>query len=119
MTSKRDHAGWLMLDHRDSPGFSEAEMRKANPRLKPTAGKGLYETNVVHCRHCQKGLIVHPLLMADLPYCHLCDAYICESCKVTMAASGQHMPFDKLADLIQERTLKGLPPTITLERPHG
>lgn len=119
MQSKRQQAGYLALDHRDSPGLTEAQVRATNPQFKQGAGRGLYETNVVHCAHCQKGLVVHPLLMADLPYCHLCDRYVCPSCKTTMVVSGRHMPFSKLADLVQDAALKGLPPPVSLERLHG
>lgn len=107
-----------MLDHRESPGMTESEIHKINPQLRPSAGRGLHETNIVHCTHCQKGMVVHPLFMADLPYCHHCDAYICESCKLTLVVTGVHMPFSKIIEEAQYRAEKGLP-QINLERLHG
>lgn len=119
MITQRRKAGYLAMDHRESPGVSEADMHKNAPELKVTAGRGLYETNIVHCGHCQKGLVVHPLLMIDLPYCHKCDAHICEACKTTMVVTGECLPFSKIVDIVQEAALKGLPPPINLERIHG
>lgn len=119
MKTQRGKAGWLMLDHRESPGLSEAEIRRKGMGLKEGAGRGLHETNVLHCAHCTKGMVVHPLFMIDLPFCALCDAHICDQCKTAQVVSGRHLPFSKVADLFQEAALKGLPPPLSLERLHG
>jgi hypothetical protein len=114
MKTKRSAEGYLLIDHSASPGLTEAEAHRGG--LPVYAGRGLYETSVVNCGHCQKGIIVHPLLMRDVPTCSKCDSYVCESCKLTAVVTGACIPFTRVVDETQERVARGLPITW---RPHG
>jgi hypothetical protein len=85
--SKRSQEGYFLLDHRESPGLTDAHVQKA--ALPPGAGRGIFEAPQITCSHCQKGVVINPLRNRDRNYCAKCDHYICDDpCGLAYKVSG-------------------------------
>jgi hypothetical protein len=69
------HRGYLLVDHRESPGVSETLIAQAQaagyPVLNP--GRGLHEADTYTCPHCQ-GIVVKSPRKTD----H--DRHVCLKC---------------------------------------
>ena len=81
--SKRDQEGYLMIDHRNSPGFSCDEV--GTTALGP--GK-LYESATFTCSHCQRVVVINPSRTRERGYCPKCDHYVCDECELRRVQSG-------------------------------
>ena|SRR3990167_1683783 len=76
------HTGYLMIDHRDSPGVPEALIHAAIAAGKPAplAGAGsLFEADTFTCAHCHAIVIKNPLRTRGRHYCAKCDRYVCDN----------------------------------------
>lgn len=122
--SKRALEGYVMVDHRNSPGVPEAQIRQAGlPGMLVDAGRSvLFEAPTVTCSHCQQVFMVNPDRQRERGYCWKCDHYICDLCAVAML-TGECTPFARLADQIeraarmQDDAVKGtiwLPPSLEI-----
>lgn len=69
-----------MLDHRaGAPG----------PSMKgPNTRKGLYESAVVTCSHCQYQIVLRPERTREREWCWTCDHYICDRCAAVRKVVG-------------------------------
>lgn len=92
MPGKRAHEGYLLIDHRDSPGVPLDLLLSIG--LPPECGKGVYESPTVTCCHCNAVVILNPMRTRPRGYCAKCDAYVCDNhgCNV------ECRPFAKLLD---------------------
>ena len=106
MRTKRSHEGYIMVDHRESPGLTDAQMRAA---YGGGSGRGLHEVPALNCAHCHKSMIVNPLRTRDRPWCRKCDAYVCDDCKLAMVLTEKHRPMSLICDEVQESAARGLP----------
>ena len=105
MSSKRDREGYLMIDNRESPGMPD-EMQVA-AGLPVGSGRGLYESAVIVCNHCQTGVVIEPKRTRERAYCRGCDSYICDACGVVLARTLTCTPFSKFADQYLEAAARG------------
>lgn len=114
--------GYLMVDHRASPGLPEdvALWAGYNPKL---AGEGkLYEVDILHCSHCGGHGIPHPLRTRERAKCMECDNheghYICDACDYLRTQPGYvHKPFVAVVDEFRNQAVKtvmGSPPKLIL-----
>lgn len=104
-------AGYLLIDHTDSPGLAPADVAQLPvPHAMDFAvGSGqVLERDVKQCRHCQRTVVLHPDRVRPRAYCPLCDAYICDPCDAIRATSLDHTPFEKVLDLAQNHAEKFL-----------
>lgn len=84
--SKRRHEGYLMIDHRASPGLPA-----------PGMGEGqLYETATITCVHCQTVVILSPTRTRARGYCQKCDHYVCDKPECNIDCT----PWNKIIDAI-------------------
>ncbi len=98
LRTKASHEGYLMIDHRASPGTPQVP------------GGTMLEAAASTCSHCQCQVIRNPARVRARAYCPKCDAYICDDCEaIRVAAGGACVPFEKLADQYFERVVRGLP----------
>jgi hypothetical protein len=96
MPSKRAHEGYLLIDHRNSPGLTPDLVGHDGSRT-PIVGKGqLYESATITCAHCQVIVILNPLRTRARGYCQKCDAYICDRPACHLACT----PFEAVIDEI-------------------
>ena len=88
--TKRNHEGYLLIDHRDSPG--------AGP-----VGKGqVFEAPTFCCSHCCAVVIINPLRTRSREYCAKCNHYICDTCGAIKAATGECKTFRQIIEETQE-----------------
>lgn len=83
MGPKPTYEGYLLIDHKNSPGLPEDVARRNgyNPKL---CGEGkAYETATMSCRHCRVSVVPNPLRLRPRNYCSRgrCNyRYICDAC---------------------------------------
>lgn len=110
MTSITHGEGYLIADHRASPGVPESVLHTAG--LPSFAGRGVFEAATIHCVHCGGSWIKNPERIRPRGYCRQCVKYVCDACDIAMAQSGYiHRTFEELAELVQSGryTLAGSP----------
>jgi len=99
--------GYLMVDHRASPGLPEdiARLSGYDPVL-CREGK-MYEADTMTCSHCKNVVVKNPFRSRDRNYCAKCSGhYICDMCAYEATASDYvHASFNKIADTIREQAL--------------
>lgn len=97
--------GYLMVDHRASPGIPEDAARAMgyDPKL---VGEGkLYEADIMHCAHCNNPYKRNPLRTRERYSCMACSGdYICDLCNhERLQPDYVHLPFRKIRDLVGAR----------------
>jgi hypothetical protein len=105
--SKKSLEGYVMIDHRASPGIPpEVANRLGIPK---DAGQGLYEGAFIMCNHCQNCImvVIDPLKPTDRIPCSGCNRYICNACEYKMKHLGERCKtFDEIADEICENAVQ-------------
>jgi hypothetical protein len=91
--SQRTHEGYLIVDHRNSPGI-----KCDNPDL----GEGkVYEVPTLGCRHCHGVQVINPKRTRERGFCFVCNRYVCDLCYALMHKSGYvHRTFMEVADMV-------------------
>lgn len=104
MTSLRQHAGYFVVDHRESPGVSLADFPLGVPPGTVLVGKGqMFEADVLTCSHCQRAVLLNPARERPRGYCAKCNHYICD----TPACNVDCQPIKKLLDDLQNQAERG------------
>lgn len=93
--------GYLLVDHRASPGLTEDQAIKLGYHPDQVSEGSIYEADVMTCSHCNTQVILNPLRERGRHFCFKCNKYICDWC----AAAAQkpdyvHCSMDELADKI-------------------
>lgn len=89
MSSLRRHEGYLLIDHRASPGT-------------PDIPEGtVFEVATIVCSHCQQRMIRNPLRTRERQYCAGCDHYICDRCAVVLKVTRQCQDIRRVLDRLQ------------------
>ena len=92
MTSLRSHEGYMLIDHSNSPGLSDALVTRQG--LPPGSGRIKFESATFTCSHCETVVILNPNRTRSRGYCPRCDHYVCDNCEVErVAAGGACYPF--------------------------
>lgn len=98
----RRDGGYLIIDHRNSPGLPEevALAMGLDPKL-VGAGK-ILEASTVTCAHCKGTVMKNPLRTRERTYCPKCRdtsdnaRYVCDGCALEMRMPDYtHTPFEK------------------------
>lgn len=81
---KSSYDGYLMVDHRASPGLPEAVALRMG--LDPLAlGEGkVFEASTVGCPHCGSHVVLNPMRTRERGHCMKCNRYICDACTAAM-----------------------------------
>jgi len=113
--SKKSQEGYLMVDHRFSPGINEEEARLSgfDPKL---CGEGKFlEAATLTCKHCKCAVVKNPLRTRERPFCMKCHHYICDICEFKSTQPGYvHAPFDKVVDETLTAAALGSPSKLLL-----
>jgi hypothetical protein len=96
--TQRAKEGYLMMDHRGTPGLD----------LPGNIGQGLFEAPTITCSHCQAVFMVNPQRTRERAFCRKCDHYICDACGAILHDTGICRPFAKVLDDAQELAARGL-----------
>jgi hypothetical protein len=99
MSSKRNQEGYLMIDHRFTPGVPPDIVRACGLPL--GAGQGLFEAATSTCSHCQAIVVMNPERTRERAYCRKCDHYICDRCAGVMAQTRECKTFKQIIDEVQ------------------
>jgi hypothetical protein len=96
----RQHGGYLMVDHRASPGLPEDVARWAgyDPAL-CREGK-LFEADTLRCAHCGSVVIKNPARTRERHNCQKCSGrFICDGCAFLASQPDYvHAPIEKKID---------------------
>lgn len=98
--------GYLLIDHRASPGITADFIRQCghNPADFPVVGEGqVYEAATKTCSHCQKVVIMSPTRKRERATCHKCGRYICDSCSGALFQTGECRMVRATLDRLQEK----------------
>jgi hypothetical protein len=97
----RKGEGYLMIDHRASPGLPEDIARKTGLDPKYCGEGKLYEAATLTCSHCKCAFLKNPLRTREREKCSKCGwHYVCDVCAAEMKMPGySHLPFEKLVDI--------------------
>ena len=112
MNSKRRHEGYLLIDHRGSPGISVDEARKAGLPVPACPAGQLYESATITCTHCNMVVILNPQRTRERGYCAKCDHYICDKVECRVAC----IPFKRILEVIDHETHRKGGPIIVPEQ---
>lgn len=108
--------GYLMVDHRASPGLSAEEARLAGyDPLMCREGK-LLEMATLTCSHCKCTVVKSHQRTRERPSCAKCGGhYICDICAFKASLPDySHAPFDKVIDDTLTRAAMGSPTQLLL-----
>jgi len=90
-----------MVDHRASPGISEAKALSMGLNPKHVAEGKLYETATLGCNHCGRNFIRNPMRIRQRGWCSVCDKYICDTCDAARRHPDYvHYTYRQLAELV-------------------
>lgn len=102
MPTKPRREGYLLIDHRNSPGV-DPELIRASGKAAPIVGPGqIFESPTITCCHCGVGVILNPNRTRPRGYCRSCDQYVCDS----PVCSAECKPFIKTLDIMQEQNFR-------------
>ena len=99
MSLKRAQEGYLIIDHRYSPGVLPGDCAKGSPIV--PAGN-TFESATITCAHCNRIVVLNPLRTRPRGYCAKCDHYICDEPGCGLECK----PFAKLLDELQEQAAR-------------
>lgn len=91
-------AGYLQIDHRNSPGLTPADVAGI-PGAVAVAGGEQLERDVMQCSHCQRSVVLNPGRVRARAVCPKCHHYICDGCEaIRVASGGACVPFKAVLD---------------------
>lgn len=104
--------GYLMIDHRASPGLPEEIARWAGYDPKLTGEGKVYEVDTLSCSHCTARVVPNVMRTRPRAKCFECDNreghYICDPCDFQRAQPGYvHTPYKEVIDNLLNQTVMG------------
>ncbi len=108
--------GYLMIDHRASPGLPEDIAIKTGLDPKSCGEGKLFEADTLTCRHCKTVAVKNPLRIRERASCSKCGHhYICDFCATDMLrADYSHTPFEALVEATAKVMTLGSPPKLIM-----
>lgn len=98
MNSQRSREGYLLIDHRYSPGLG--------PHGTQRGADTVIEAPTYTCSHCQRVVILNPSRTRERAYCPKCSHLICDECEAARIAAGWACrSFNEIADEIMEASV--------------
>jgi hypothetical protein len=113
MRGKQSDEGYVLIDHRNSPGISQ-EFIVANNLDAPAVGAGqMFESAIAVCHACGGDIILNPNRTRAREWCMEHDAYLCDRCALTRKLTGSCVPlkkrlFDLFERIIRTSNQKGI-----------
>lgn len=100
-------AGYVIVDHRDSPGVTAADVAHV-PGAIPVGKGQVFEADGLTCSHCQRGILINPQRTRPRGYCGKCDHYVCDGCEAIRVQTNTCVPMVQRFDALQEQATKFL-----------
>ena len=106
-------AGYLEIDHRDSPGLTPQDVAHVPGAV--VVGKGeQFKADVLTCSHCQRGIVLNPARVRPRGYCPKCHHYVCDGCEAVRVKTGACVPMAQQQEEAHDAAAKGAEPLIVL-----
>lgn len=97
----KNDTGYIMVDHRASPGIPEDMAIKLGYHPKQVKEGSTFESAVMSCSHCNTQVILNPLRTRERHYCPKCNLYICDWCEAARHQPDYvHRSMAEYADLV-------------------
>jgi len=81
MLSQKSREGYILIDHRASPGFTEEQALLLNLPYSQVKEGAVFETASLTCSHCRNAVLKNPLRIRERAHCFKCNHYICDICE--------------------------------------
>ena len=104
MSTLRSLEGYIMIDHRNSPGVPDEVMVKQG--LIPGSGRGLFESATFTCPYCETVVIMNPDRSRPRGYDRKLDRYICDRCETVRVSGAPMKTMKQVADEILNTNAK-------------
>jgi hypothetical protein len=99
---QRTHEGYLMVDHRASPGLPPDVARKMGYQADAVGEGTLYEAPTLGCPHCGACVVLNPDRKRPRNHCQKCHRYICDGCaQIAAHPDYVHRTFAEMVDMVQ------------------
>lgn len=102
--SKLKREGYLMIDHRASPGLPPDFCWSIGLDCPSIGANTLYESPVITCCHCNVVMILNPKRTRPRGYCSRCDDYVCASPSCNLECT----PFERVLDEAEKRARRSV-----------
>jgi len=110
--------GYLMVDHRASPGLPEDVARQAGYDPRWCREGKIYEADTMTCSHCKCSVVKNHFRTRERHFCAKCSGhYICDICAFKSTLPDYiHTPFERVIDQHFKAALtgEGSPPRLLL-----
>lgn len=108
--SKRSLEGYLMVDHRASPGLTPEQALRLGYHPTQVAEGRLFEAASLRCFHCGTHSIKNPMRVRERASCLACGAnYICDNCDLERKQPGYvHASFQEKVDAAHDLAIRGV-----------
>lgn len=86
------NTGYLLIDHRNSPGVTPDFIRSCgkDPKDFLVVGEGkVLESDTLTCSHCQKVVLMSPTRKRARAMCGKCNKFICDECSGSLFMTGE------------------------------
>lgn len=93
-------AGYVLVDHTNSPGLTAKDVAGIPGGVAMPEGTR-YERDMKTCAHCQNTVILNPGRVRDRAVCQKCHAYLCDTCGAAQGAGAACLPFEVILDRVQ------------------
>lgn len=101
--------GYLMIDHRASPGIPEDIARMFGLDSKHCGEGKMLEQATMTCLHCKNAVVKNPDRIRARGFCAQCNGYICDTCHAaTHDPLYSHLSFDQKVEVTKELAAKGM-----------
>ena len=74
--------GYLMVDHRASPGIPAEKALRLGYHPSQVAEGQMFEAATYGCPHCGASVVKNPLRVRERAFCFQCNSNICDDCNV-------------------------------------
>lgn len=102
MFAQKSREGYILIDHRASPGFTEEQAQTLNLPFHLTKEGKVFETGSLTCSHCKNAVLKNPLRQRERAHCHKCNHYICDLCEAqTREPDYIHMPYEGVIEKLK------------------
>lgn len=106
MFSLREKEGYLLVDHRDSPGISAEQAKAMGSHIVAPGGTKL-EARTYCCCGCTATVVMNPDRLRTREYCRQCHSYMCDTCALLFKIDGTHRSAKKFFAEYIEHAARG------------
>lgn len=93
--------GYVMVDHRASPGLTEQQAQRFGYHPSQVGEGKVFEASTYGCPHCGGTVVMNPLRVRERGRCFKCNSNVCDVCAAIMREPDYvHTSIPEIADLV-------------------